>query len=134
MRVRDWFQPPRQMLLVFFVVALASTAALGWLTWELLVLDREARVGKAHWGAYGVAKFALRGLLSQWADELERSTVRVHGIVPPPMRTRLRARAYFAENPGLIDTPDAAAAACVALLSAQGRQWHGRVRDLDEPV
>jgi NAD(P)-dependent dehydrogenase (short-subunit alcohol dehydrogenase family) len=100
----------------------------------LLVLDRETLVGKAHWGAYGVAKFALRGLLSQWADELERSVVRVHGIVPPPMRTRLRARAYFAENPGLIDTPDAAAAACVALLSPEGRQWHGRVRDLNEPV
>ncbi|PJA43052.1 MAG: short-chain dehydrogenase, partial [Lysobacterales bacterium CG_4_9_14_3_um_filter_62_6] len=45
------------------------------------------RVGKAHWGAYGVAQFARRGLLSQWAAELDHSTLRVHGLLPQPMRT-----------------------------------------------
>ncbi len=42
MAARDWFRPPRQMLLVLFVVALVSTVTLGWLAWELVALDREA--------------------------------------------------------------------------------------------
>ena len=98
----------------------------------LVVLDAPGLVGKAHWGAYGVAKIALRGVVSQWAEELDASKVRVHGLVPTPMRTRLRARAYFAENPGLIDPPEIVAARCVELLSAAGRDWRGRIRDLND--
>ncbi len=40
MSVRDWFRPPRQMLLVLFVVALALTTTVGWLGWELVSADR----------------------------------------------------------------------------------------------
>jgi NAD(P)-dependent dehydrogenase (short-subunit alcohol dehydrogenase family) len=95
------------------------------------VLDDNDRVGRAHWGAYGVAKFALRGLISQWAAEWDNTPVRVSGLVPTPMRTALRARAYFAENPSLIAFPDAVAAATVELLSANGKEWRGRIRDLN---
>jgi signal transduction histidine kinase len=42
MPARDWVRPPRQMLLIFFVVALVSTVTLSWLVWELVVLEREA--------------------------------------------------------------------------------------------
>ena len=63
------------------------------------MLDDEARVGNAFWNAYGVAKFALRGLVSQWSQELENAGVRMLSFTPPPMRTTLRSRAYFAENP-----------------------------------
>jgi signal transduction histidine kinase len=42
MRFRDPFTPPRQLLMVFFLVALASTAVVGWLTWQLVVLDQAA--------------------------------------------------------------------------------------------
>jgi len=97
----------------------------------LMVLDAPALVGRAHWGAYGVAKIAQHGLVSQWAAELDHSRIRVHGLVPTPMRTKLRARAYFAENPGLIDPPDAVAARAIELLSAAGKAWRGRVRDLN---
>jgi NAD(P)-dependent dehydrogenase (short-subunit alcohol dehydrogenase family) len=97
----------------------------------LVILDQPARVGKAHWGAYGIAKIAQHGLVTQWAEELDNSRIRVHGLVPTPMRTKLRARAYFAENPGLIDLPAAVASACVELLSPAGKSWRGRVRDLN---
>ncbi|PIV37178.1 MAG: short-chain dehydrogenase [Lysobacterales bacterium CG02_land_8_20_14_3_00_62_12] len=96
----------------------------------IFLLDDLDRVGKAHWGAYGVAQFARRGLLSQWAAELDHSTLRVHGLLPQPMRTPLRARAYFAEDPSLIESPAAAAAACVRLLSAAGRGDRGQIQDL----
>ena len=82
----------------------------------VFVLDDEARVGNAFWNAYGVAKFALRGLVSQWAAELEHSGVRIVPFTPPPMRTTLRARAYFAENPQLVPTAELPAAACLALI------------------
>jgi NAD(P)-dependent dehydrogenase (short-subunit alcohol dehydrogenase family) len=82
----------------------------------VFVLDDEARVGKAFWSAYGVAKFALRGLVSQWAQELENSGVQVLSFTPPPMRTTLRARAYFAEDPASIATPELPAAACLAMV------------------
>lgn len=97
----------------------------------LWVLDDAARVGRAHWGAYGVSKIALAGVVSQWADELENSRVRVHGLIPTPMRTRLRARAYFAENPAAVATPDGVATRCVELLSAAGLTWRGKLRDLN---
>ena len=40
MPLRDWFRPPRQLMLVFLAVALVSTGALGWLTWHLLAEDQ----------------------------------------------------------------------------------------------
>lgn len=97
----------------------------------VIILDAPARVGKAHWGGYGITKIALHGLVSQWAQEFDNTAVRVHGLVPTPMRTPLRARAYFAENASAIALPDAVAGECVTLLSAAGTAWRGRVRDLN---
>ena len=66
-----------------------------------------------------VKKFQkLRGLVSQWSQELENSGVRVLAFTPAPMRTTLRARAYFAEDAALLPTPEAEAARCVALIVA----------------
>lgn len=42
MRLPDWLQPPRQLMLVFLAVAIASTALLAWLTVQLLAQDRAA--------------------------------------------------------------------------------------------
>ena len=36
----DWFRPPRQVVTLFFIAAVASTATLGWLTWRLLASER----------------------------------------------------------------------------------------------
>lgn len=84
----------------------------------LFLLDDPDRTGRAFWGSYGVAKQGLHGLIAVLRDELTNSSVRVHGVLPGPMRTALRARAYFAEDPGLILPPEAYAPACVALLAA----------------
>lgn len=58
------------------------------------------RRGRAYWGAYGAACFALEGLGQILADELAANTrVRVNTIDPGPVRTALRAQAYPGENP-----------------------------------
>ncbi|RMT84850.1 YciK family oxidoreductase [Pseudomonas viridiflava] len=58
------------------------------------------RKGRAHWGAYGVSKFATEGLMQTLADELEDvAAVRANSINPGATRTSMRAQAYPAENP-----------------------------------
>lgn len=97
----------------------------------LFVLDDSARVGKAFWGGYGIAKHGVAGLISVLHDETETSNVRVHGLRPGPMRSALRSRAYFAENPGEVAEAAAYAPACVHLLSAAGASLRGQVLELE---
>ena len=86
----------------------------------VFLLDDGARIGKAFWGGYAVAKFGLVGLVQVLHDELESSPVRVHGLTPGPMRTALRGKAYFAEDPALIPDASVYGAACVRLLASGG--------------
>lgn len=95
----------------------------------VFVLDDPARLERAHWGGYAVAKAGLAALVRVWADELERSNVRVHALLPGPMRTALRAKAYFAENPRQIPEPQHWADACVYLLAAADPSLRGAVLD-----
>lgn len=96
----------------------------------VFVLDDPARVGKAFWGGYGIAQHGLIGAISVLHDETEASPVRVHGLRPGPMRSALRAKAYFAENPGDVAEATAYAPACVQLLAAAGAGQRGRIVEL----
>lgn len=97
----------------------------------VFVLDDAARVGRAFWGGYGIAKQGLAGLISVLHDETETSAVRVQGLRPGPMRSALRSRAYFAENPGEVAEAAHFAPACVHLLSYAGAATRGRVLELE---
>jgi NAD(P)-dependent dehydrogenase (short-subunit alcohol dehydrogenase family) len=95
-----------------------------------VALDDPARVGRAYWGAYGVAKQGLAAYLSILADELERGPIRVYGVLPPPLRGVLRGRAYVdAESANGCD-PARVAPACAWLLSTQAAAWRGQTMDL----
>jgi len=96
----------------------------------LFVLDDPERMGRAHWGAYGVSKAGLEQLASILHQETAGSSLRVHALLPAPMRTALRHMAWFGENAENIDTPEAAAKAVVYLLSRQGMDARGKVLDL----
>ncbi|WP_144393587.1 YciK family oxidoreductase [Pleionea sediminis] len=63
--------------------------------------------GRAYWGAYSVSKFATEGLAQVLADELENTSIRVNIINPGATRTKMRAAAFPAENPGDLKTADA---------------------------
>ena len=61
--------------------------------------DSSAREARAYSGAYGVSKVALEGLVSVLADELESGNrIRVNTLVPGPVDSPLRKRAYPAED------------------------------------
>jgi NAD(P)-dependent dehydrogenase (short-subunit alcohol dehydrogenase family) len=96
----------------------------------VFTLDDAARVGKAFWGGYGVAKHALAGLVSTLHEEWESAPVRVHALLPAPMRSMLRRTAYFGENTLDLPNADAAAQAVVYLLGADAQSARGRVLDL----
>ncbi|MER3547225.1 MAG: short-chain dehydrogenase [Rhodanobacteraceae bacterium] len=96
----------------------------------VFVLDDRERMGRAHWGAYGVAKAGLEQLASILHQETEGSSLRVHALLPAPMRTALRRLAWFGEDAEDINTPEAAAQALVYLLSAQGMEARGKMLNL----
>ncbi len=99
----------------------------------VFAIDDPDQTGRAYWGGYGVAVRALEGLIAIAAAELENSVVRVAGFRPGPMRTRLRARAWFGEDAGRWPEPDAYAPALVHLLSAAGRAMHGTIWTPERP-
>jgi NAD(P)-dependent dehydrogenase (short-subunit alcohol dehydrogenase family) len=96
----------------------------------VFVLDDPARVSRAHWGAYGVSKAALERFAEILHEEHDEGVLRVHALLPAPMRTALRRMAYFGEDTMQLPVPDATAAAAVWLLGAQGAAARGAVLDL----
>jgi len=91
------------------------------------------RQGKAFWGAYGVSKFAIEGLMQTLASELENiSNVRVNSINPGATRTSMRAEAYPAENPASVKEVEALMKQYVYLFSAQSKHINGQALDYSE--
>jgi NAD(P)-dependent dehydrogenase (short-subunit alcohol dehydrogenase family) len=84
------------------------------------------RKGRAYWGAYGVSKFAVEGLMQTWAQELDNSSVRCNSIDPGPVRTALRARAYPGEDPKRLPPPEAIMAPYLYLMGPAGRDVRGQ--------
>jgi NAD(P)-dependent dehydrogenase (short-subunit alcohol dehydrogenase family) len=91
------------------------------------------RRGRAYWGAYAAAKAGLEGLAEVLADELESTPIRVNLINPGRTRTRMRARAYPAENPASVPAPESAAPAYLYLLGAASRGVRGQRVEVQEP-
>lgn len=111
---------------------LLTQACLPWLRQSgdsavVFTTDDPGRVGKAYWGAYGLAKQGLAALVRQLSAETDQTPVRVAGLEPGPMRTDLRARAYADEAQLKVPAPAAYAAACVHLLSPAGAGHRGTV-------
>jgi len=122
----------RVMHVNFTAPWLLTQACLPWLRQSgdsavVFVTDDPARVGRAYWGAYGLAKQGLAALVHQLSAETDRTPVRVAGLEPGPMRTDLRARAYADEVQLQVPGPAAYAPACVHLLSAAGAAHRGQV-------
>lgn len=96
----------------------------------VFVLDSPQLLQRAHWGGYGVSKAALERLVAILHEETDDSPLRVHALLPAPMRTALRRQAYFGEDILQRPLPDAAAAAAIYLLGAQALAARGAVLDL----
>jgi len=89
--------------------------------------DACAREPKALRGAYGVAKYALEGMVQSWALELERHKgLRINSYDPGPMATDLRRRGYLAEEVVKLPTPDVAVPGLLYLLGPDSAGVTGR--------
>ena len=96
----------------------------------VFVLDDRERLDRAHWNGYGVAKAGLERLASVLHEETDDSAVRVHAMLPAPMRTALRRKAWYGEDSMQLPTPDAAAEALAYLLGPEARPMRGALLDL----
>jgi NAD(P)-dependent dehydrogenase (short-subunit alcohol dehydrogenase family) len=92
----------------------------------LFTTSSVGRQGRAYWGAYAAAKAGIENLSEVLADELENTPIRVNVINPGKTRTRMRARAYPAENPASLPAPESAAPAFLYLLGAASRGVRGQ--------
>ncbi|MDH5425948.1 MAG: YciK family oxidoreductase [Gammaproteobacteria bacterium] len=83
----------------------------------------------AYWGAYGVSKAGLSSFMKILSDELDTisSPVRVNGIKPDKVRTKLYMRAYPGEDPNTIKKPDDIMEQYLYLMTDDSADTHGSI-------
>jgi len=92
--------------------------------------DSSARKAPAYFGAYGVSKIALEGFSGILAEELELSKkIRVNILVPGPVNSPLRKRAYPAEDKEKLPVMESLAPAYLYLFGPQSIGTNGQVVD-----
>lgn len=84
----------------------------------------------AYWGAYSVSKAGLERFATILHDEHDSGPLRVHMLLPGPMRTSLRRKAWFGEDTMQQPTPAGTASIVARMLSPEGSCWRGSTLDL----
>jgi len=93
----------------------------------LFTSDTVGRKGKAYFGAYGVSKFAIQGLMETLAEETQDNTpIRVNCIDPGTVRTELFSRIYPGRGDELLPLPQDIVQAYLYLLGPQSRGVTGK--------
>jgi NAD(P)-dependent dehydrogenase (short-subunit alcohol dehydrogenase family) len=59
-----------------------------------------------YWGIYNTTKAALEALVTTYAREIDKTSIRVNLVNPGPTRTRMRAAAFPGEDAMSLPTPD----------------------------
>ncbi len=94
----------------------------------VFVTSSVARTPRAFWGAYGATKAGMENLVLSWADEVEKTPLRVNLFDPGRTATRMRAQAFPGEDPNTLPTPQSVAEALVALCLPGTTSHSGLVR------
>ena len=90
--------------------------------------NSSARLGKAYWGAYGVADIALEGMARMWSDELASAgRVRVNIFVPGPVNSPSRRKTHPGELPEENPSPESLAARYAYLLGPASQGVNGQI-------
>lgn len=88
------------------------------------------RKGRAFWGAYAVSKAGIENATQVFADEMEHiGTLRFNAVNPGATRTTMRARAYPAENPLSLKTPEEITPVFAWLMCDESRDTNGHSID-----
>ena len=96
----------------------------------LLTSSGVGYVGRAHWGAYSVSKFATEGMMQVLADDLDGiSNICVNAINPGATRTHMRASAFPAENPANVKSSESLMPLYLFLMGPDSRELNGQSID-----
>lgn len=88
------------------------------------------RKGRAFWGAYAASKAGIESVTQILADENEHiGTLRFNAVNPGATRTTMRAKAYPAENPLNLKTPEDIVPLFTWLVSDDSKGTNGRSLD-----
>lgn len=71
----------------------------------IFLLDDLEKMKGPYWGSYGVGKWAIHALASQFSAQAKSGHVRVHAVETGPFRSGLRAKAYHSEDPQSLVSP-----------------------------
>ncbi len=131
-----WFQVMQINLNASFMLTQACLPLLNQEDPSSIVFTLDEK-NTAYWGAYGVSKAGLRSLMEILADEVENTSINVKGLIPGNVKTKLRTRAFPAEDPATLTSPEEVARAAAFLLSDKsnninGKSSHGKIFRLEE--
>ena len=87
------------------------------------------RIGRAHWGAYAVSKFAIEGLSQVLADEHQHLRLRSNCINPGATRTNMRLEAFPGEDRDLVKTAEEVLTPYIYLLGPDSSGITGKSFD-----
>lgn len=73
----------------------------------IMLTSGATRVPVPYWGPYAASKAALEHLTLTYAAEMNASSVRVNLLDPGAVATRMRAKAFPAEDPATLNKPEA---------------------------
>jgi len=92
--------------------------------------DSSARTAPAYSGAYGVSKIAMEAFAKILAEELETAnTVRVNTLIPGPVDSPFRKRAYPAEDKSRLPTMESLIPVYLYLFGPQSLGISGQTID-----
>lgn len=93
----------------------------------VFLTDPSGRDSKAYRGAFGIAKYAVEGMVKSWASELEHlPQVRLNAYDPGPLRTFLRLKGYPGEDAQALPAPETAVPGVLYLLGADSAKLSGK--------
>ncbi|MCA8929084.1 MAG: SDR family oxidoreductase [Alphaproteobacteria bacterium] len=84
----------------------------------IMVTSAAAMEAFAYWSAYAATKAGLEALISSYAKEVERTTIRANLLDPGTVRTDMRAQAFPGEEPESVRPPEAVTPVFVSLAEA----------------
>ena len=123
----DWTRLARVNLLAPWLLTQACLPLLDKAEDPAIAFTLDGQSQRPYWGAYGVAKAGLAGLVEILSQELDGDhPIRVNGIDPGPVQTRLRRQNYPGEPNGANAAPEEVAPAFVYFLGSDSRGMTGR--------
>ena len=90
------------------------------------------RKGRSYWGTYSISKFATEGMMQTLADEYKNTSMRFNCINPGATRTKMRAKAFPAEDPSTLKTPEQIMSTYVYLMADVSRGVNGESLDCNK--